>query len=155
MVGIALAASAAWLAAARTSRAAPAQLAVVVGGLAALYLAVFALAFPAFDAEKSPRPISQAAALITPHDQPIAVFDHRAMAGAIAYYGRREVATLRSAESVREFLAGGGRAIIVRARKLERLQALVDAPLVVRATTRSGRRELLVVGPAAVTGDSS
>ncbi|MBW2272765.1 MAG: glycosyltransferase family 39 protein [Deltaproteobacteria bacterium] len=147
VAGIALAAAMAWWAAARHRRPAAARVGVVVGGLVLLYLALFIGVFPGFEGEKSPRPISVAAAELTPPGEPIAVFDHREMAGAIAYYGRRPVATLRSQASVRAFLAGGGRAIIVKARKLERLESIAGGPLVVRARARSGRRELLVVGP--------
>jgi hypothetical protein len=150
IAGIALAATAAWWIAARRPGPAGTQIGVVLGTLAALYLLVFVGVFPGFEGEKSPRPISEAAARLTPPGEPIAVFAHREMAGAIAYYGRRPVATLHSEESVRHYLAGGGRAIIVKARKLEWLREIAGEPLLVRARARSGRREVLVVGPGEV-----
>ena len=137
-----------WIAALRIPRPAPVQLLALAGGLAGLYLAVFALAFPGFDAEKSARPAAQAPAHLTPDGRPMPVFDHKGMRGALAYYGRRRVTNLRSPESVADFLAGGGRAIVVKARKLEWLESIAPGPLVVHDRSRSGRRELLVVGPS-------
>ena len=57
----------------------------------------------------------------------------------------RETVALRSPDSVRGFLAEGGRAIVVKARKLDAVESATPVDVVSRS--RSGRRELLVVVP--------
>jgi hypothetical protein len=66
------------------------------------------------------------------------------MVGGLAYYGDRRVAELRTPEDVERFFAAGGGALVLKKKKLERL----DMPLAIVHRARSGRRELVVVTPA-------
>jgi 4-amino-4-deoxy-L-arabinose transferase-like glycosyltransferase len=122
------------------------QLGAPLAGIYLLEVLVFAVAYPAFDDEKSPRPISQAAAALSESEAPIGVFDHRALAGGVAYYSGHRVVNLRSEKSLREFLDRGGRSIIVKQSKLDRIPAVTEFE--VRAFSRSGRRRLVVLNPA-------
>ena len=65
------------------------------------------------------------------------------MVGGLVYYGGRRVVPLRSPESIRAFLAAGGRTLVVKERKLERVTALTPVRVVGRA--RAGRRSVVVV----------
>ncbi len=115
-------------------------------------LSVFTILYPALDESKSPRPIALAAAELTPPGVAIGLVGNRAMAGGLAYYGERRVAELDSPESVQGFIDAGGQALIVRARQLDRVQRHTAVRIAARA--RSGRRELLVVTPAAQAAPS-
>lgn len=123
------------------------QLIVPIAGIYLVEVLVFAVAYPAFDGEKSPRPISLAAAELSKVGSPIAVFDHPALVGGVAYYSGHPVVEVRSEESLRNFLDAGGRNIIVKETKLDRVPRVVDFEI--RADSRSGSRKLLVIGPAA------
>ncbi|UCE86208.1 MAG: glycosyltransferase family 39 protein [Deltaproteobacteria bacterium] len=127
--------------------AAPSQLAIVIACVFAVELASFVWLFPALDPGKSPRPVARAAAALTPPGEPIGLWGSRALAGGIVYYGRRRVAELRNEDDLRAFLAARGRAIVVKQRSLEHVEAVT--PVEVRASFRAGRRALLVVTPRA------
>jgi hypothetical protein len=75
------------------------------------------------------------------------VLGSRALVGGLNYYGGRRVEVLRTPEDVERFFAGGGRALVLKRKKLERL----SSPVEIVHTTRSGKRELLVVTPAAAS----
>ena len=143
--GIGLAAIGGWLVLTRRRAPPAARVAVVIASCAAIELAVFALAYPGYDAEKSPRPIAEAATRIAAPGEPVGIFDHRALRGGILYYGRRQVVDLATPESVRRFFEAGGRAVILNAYKLPWLEEV--GPLEVRARVRSKLREVLVVTP--------
>ena len=123
---------------------------IPVAAVFAIELSVFLLALPAFDEAKSSRSIAVAAAEIAGPDGEIGLLGHRAMAGGLVYYGDRPVAQLSSPEDVGNFLASGGRAVVVRARHLDWLRTVV--PVEVQARFREGRRSVLVVAPAAPEG---
>ncbi|MCP4038750.1 MAG: glycosyltransferase family 39 protein [bacterium] len=125
------------------------QLTPTLAVLFTVELLVFAIAYPAFDDEKSPAPISRAVAAMTEEGAPVAVFDHPALAGGIAYYSGRPIVNVRSEQSLRAFLAAGGENIIVKQSKLDRVPAVADFE--VRAAARSGSRRLLVIGPRGST----
>jgi hypothetical protein len=118
---------------------------VLVASAALAELLVFAVLFPAFDAEKSPRRIALAAAALTPPGESVGV-TRGTLVGALAYYGGRRVTELETPEAIRAFLAAGGRAIVTEARNLHRIESV--APVEVRFRARHGRRALLVVTPA-------
>lgn len=105
--------------------------------------ATLALLFPALDAEKSPRPLAAAAAAHTSPHERVGVFRNAAFAGGLAYYAGRRAVVLETARDVRDFVASGGRFVVVRPRDLAAL-----APGRVRhqrAVARSGRRQLVLV----------
>jgi hypothetical protein len=79
----------------------------------------------------------------------VGLLGDRALAGGLVYYGGRPVTLLSTPESVERFVAEGGAAIVVQARKLPRVEAVV--PVRVEARFREGRRALLVVSPAPAT----
>ena len=121
------------------------RLAIPVIAVWALLLVIFTVAYPAFDPEKSPRVIAEAAAELTPEGESIGLIGSVQMAGGLVYYGDRHIATLDDSEDIRRFLADGGRAIVVEEKKRERID--VVAPVEVRFRARSGRRAVLVVTP--------
>jgi hypothetical protein len=111
------------------------------GTVAAVELAVFLLLLPALEPISSLRPTAQAAAALTPETDRIGLLGSRSMVGGIAYYGERRVAELRTPEDVDGFFDAGGRAVVLKAKKLERLGASVE----VVHRVRSGDRALVVV----------
>jgi 4-amino-4-deoxy-L-arabinose transferase-like glycosyltransferase len=115
---------------------------LVVAAFALAELLVFSLLFPALDPEKSPRPIAQAAASLTPPGERFGV-TRGTQVGGLAYYGGRRIAELDSPEAIRRFLAEGGRVIVKEERKLRGLEALT--PVHVHFRARHGRRTLVVV----------
>jgi len=124
-----------------------ARLAVPVAMTFAFELALFTIAWPARDPEKSPRAIAEAAAALTPEGGAIGLVGDRALTGGLVYYGARRVAPLASREEIACFFAEGGRAVVVQARKLERVSDAVPVDVVFRA--REGRRQLVVATPRA------
>jgi 4-amino-4-deoxy-L-arabinose transferase-like glycosyltransferase len=111
--------------------------------LVAVYGCVFWLAYPAFDPQKSPRPVAQAALARSGPEAPIGIFDQRALTLAIAYYSGRTVRHFMEPEEAVQFAAQPGRALIVRASRLSQLGP--DDALQIHARLREGRRELLIV----------
>jgi hypothetical protein len=143
MFGATLAVIAAAAALAWRSRSAPRErLAVLVATLAAAYLAVFALAFPAFEPSKSPRPIAVALAAATREDEPIGLYRHEAMLGALAFYSQRRVVHMRTEAELREFVAQGGRVVATRVSHRNALERVADFEVI--SAFRSGRRQYLV-----------
>jgi 4-amino-4-deoxy-L-arabinose transferase-like glycosyltransferase len=128
-----------------------ARLAVPVAMVFAFELALFTVAWPARDPEKSPRAIAEAAAALTPEGGAIGLVGDRALTGGLAYYGGRRVAPLASPDEVARFFADGGRAVVVQARKLDRVSAA--GPVAIAFRAREGRRELVVVTPHSSAGE--
>ncbi len=87
----------------------------------AIEVALFTLVLPLLETEKSPRPIAEATAVYTRPDEPVGIFAMRPMEGAIAYYGHRSVASLRTESELRDFLDADGRLVVLRARHLREL----------------------------------
>lgn len=125
------------------------QLLVPLGALFLIEALVFAVAYPAFDAEKSPAPISRSAAALTEPGMPIGVFDHPAMAGGVAYYSGHRVINVREAAGVEAFFEAGGRNIIVKQSKFERVPGAEEFEVL--GSSRSGRRKLLIIAPTTAT----
>ena len=69
----------------------------------------------------------------------------RAMVGGLRYYGERRIVPLKTRESVEAFFGDGGRVVVLKRRKLDRVS--VVTPVQVVGSSRSGRRELVVVVP--------
>jgi 4-amino-4-deoxy-L-arabinose transferase-like glycosyltransferase len=144
LIGVAFAALAAWLLGVRNRVSVLAFPGLVAGTLAAVELAVFLLLYPALEPTTTLRPTALAAAERTLPDGRIGLLGSRSMVGGLAYYGDRRVAELRTPEDVERFFAAGGGALVLKKKKLERL----DMPLAIVHRARSGRRELVVVTPA-------
>lgn len=140
-------AGAAWILLARRGAPPIAFPALAIVAALAVELAVFVLLYPALEPITSPRPIAMAAATITEPGDRIGLLGDRAMLGGLVYYSGRRVALLSTPESVERFVEEGGKAIVVKARKLERVERVIDVEVVSRA--RTGRREVLVVTPRA------
>jgi 4-amino-4-deoxy-L-arabinose transferase-like glycosyltransferase len=120
-------------------------LATAFAAILLVEMLVLAVAYPAFDPEKSPRPIAEAAAALTPPGQPIAIYDQRELTGGVAYYSRRPVAAVKTLDEAADYFARGGDAMIVRERKLGSLTGLVATEL--HASFRSGSRKLMLLVP--------
>jgi 4-amino-4-deoxy-L-arabinose transferase-like glycosyltransferase len=121
--------------------------ALAAATIAAVELSVFVLLLPALEPTQTLRPTAAAAGRLTPESERIGVLGSRALVGGLNYYGGRRVEVLRTPEDVERFFAGGGRALVLKRKKLERL----SSPVEIVHTTRSGKRELLVVTPAAAS----
>jgi 4-amino-4-deoxy-L-arabinose transferase-like glycosyltransferase len=147
-VAVAIGAIAFWVVLRRSGAGALRRTSVAVAAAWAVELAAFQILYPAIDGMRSPRPIAVAAAGVTPEGAPIGLVSDRAMAGGLLYYGGRPVVPLRSPESIRKFLDGGGRTFVVKQRKLERVTA--HTPVREVSRSRAGRRAVLVV----VAGDA-
>jgi 4-amino-4-deoxy-L-arabinose transferase-like glycosyltransferase len=143
LVGVALAGLAAGLLWLRNRVPAFVFPGLAAGTVAAVYLMLFLLLLPALEPTQTLRPTAEAAGQHTPPGQRIGVLGSRAMVGGLNYYGRRRVAVLRTPEDVERFFAEGGGALVLKRKKLERL----DMPLEIVHRARSGKRELLVVTP--------
>jgi 4-amino-4-deoxy-L-arabinose transferase-like glycosyltransferase len=141
LIGIAFAAIAAGVLGVRNRVPVTTYPGFAAGTLAAAELAVFLLLLPALEPVTTLRPTAQAAAALTPEAGRIGLLGSRSMVGGIAYYGERRVAELRSPADVERFFDAGGRAVVLKAKKLESLGAAVE----VVHRVRSGDRELLVV----------
>jgi hypothetical protein len=126
------------------------RIAVPVVAVWALELVAFAIAYPARDADKSPRAIAEAAAELTPPDRSIGLVGDAAMAGGLAYYADRRVALLRGGDDVAQFFAAGGRAVVVAEKKRDRVESV--AAVRVHHRAREGRRAVLVLAPVPVGG---
>jgi hypothetical protein len=113
--------------------------------LSGSYACVFLLGYPLLDAEKSPRPIAEAAVETAGPTGGIGVFDHAAFEGGLAYYAGRRVTLITNADDAAAFAASGGRALVVARDRFENLGAGWR-----RVTKlRSGARELWIAAPAA------
>lgn len=121
------------------------RLTLIITSLAVVELGVFGFVYPAFDIEKSPRLIAEAADRIAPAGQPIALFDHPEFVGGAAYYADRRIVPVANAREVRSFFETLGSTLIVKEQKLERAGDLEN--FCIHARARSGARSLLVVSP--------
>jgi len=132
-----------------SERVALRRIAVSVGVAFALLASAFHLLYPSLDDEKSPRPVARAAAALVPAGEPIGLLGSSPLVGGLVYYGGRDVRELDSPLEARTFLAQGGRAIVLEAKKLELLNAVV--PVRVRSRLRAEDRTLVVVVPSGET----
>jgi len=105
-------------------------------------LGLFSLGLPLLDAEKSPRPIAEAAAAELARDERIGVYDLRPLEGGISYYARRSIASLQNPEELQRFAEAGGRVVIMRQRHLAHWEGPPQLAQV--SEFRRGRRRLTV-----------
>ena len=146
LIGVPLLGALAWNASVRFGRT-PAVAAVLLACAFAVEAAVFWSLYPALDAERSMKPVAEAALRWTPAGEPVALLGSRPMIGGLSYYADRPVLWLDDTEEVPAYFASGGRALVMKGSKLERVQRL--APVVVRERLREGDRTLVVVQPEA------
>ena len=135
----------AWVLLARNRARLLPRLAVPVVAILAFELSIFTLLYRALDPVTSTRAVAEAAARITEPEERVGLLGDRAMVGGLRYYGDRRIAALKTQESVEDFFAEGGRAIVLKRRKLDRIT--VVSPVEIVHSSRSGRRELVVVVP--------
>lgn len=145
VIGIVGATALAQLVLARARARLRARIAVPVVAAWAVLMVIFQLVYPARDADKSPRPIAEAAAAITRTGLPIGLVGDAQMAGGLAYYGGRRVDVLENPHDIARFIAAGGRAIVVAEKKRDRVDRVM--PTRVRLRVREGRRAMLVLEP--------
>jgi 4-amino-4-deoxy-L-arabinose transferase-like glycosyltransferase len=113
---------------------------LAISVVAGIELAIFTLALPQLENEKSPRPIAEAVASLAAENEPIGVYGMSPLEGGITYYGAGPVVSLRDESELRAFLGGEGRFVILRARHLASLGPSLG--LHERRSFRSGRRSL-------------
>ena len=114
--------------------------AAVLLAVASIELALFTVALPRLDEEKSPRPIAEAATSHSQIGEEIGVFGMSPLEGGIGYYGERHVVSLRDETRLRDFLDRGGRFVILRDRELDALGSRLGLRAIERF--RSGKRRL-------------
>jgi hypothetical protein len=121
---------------------------VAIATALAVELSGFLLLYPAMEPITTPRLFALSAASITEPDDPIGLVGDRAMIGGLAYYANRRVAELSTPEEIRGFVEDGGKAIVLKTRKVGRVAEVTPFEIVSRS--RTGRREILVVTPKPV-----
>jgi 4-amino-4-deoxy-L-arabinose transferase-like glycosyltransferase len=134
-----------WFGCSRADAPRTAYVTILVASVFAIELAAFQLLLPGLDRSKSPRPAAVAAAELTTPGHPIGLVGDRALVGGLRYYGGRPVLQLDSPDRMRAFVEAGGRAIVVKERKLRHLEGVVSVRE--HARFREGSRTLLVVTP--------
>lgn len=118
------------------------SLARLVLAVGVIELVLFSLGLPMLDAQKSPRPIAEAAARELASDGVVGVYGLRPLEGGIAYYGRRRIASLQTPEELGRFAEAGGRIVVMRERHLAGWEG---PPRLARVGEyRRGRRRLSV-----------
>jgi len=146
LIGISSGGVVAWWVMLRNRAPLLAHAAISVTAVFAVELAVFTLLYAALDPIRSTRPISEAAAQITPAGESIGLVGDRSMVGGLVYYTGHHVEALKTPEDIQGFLAEGGRTFVLKRRKLERVEA--HTPVEIVGSSRTGRRELVVAIPA-------
>jgi 4-amino-4-deoxy-L-arabinose transferase-like glycosyltransferase len=152
LVAITALSAAAWIAFGRWATSAGPRVAVLVSAVFCVELVLFRVLYPAYDAEKSPRPIAEAAADLVSVGEPVAVFRHSALVGGVLFYGIDTVVPLEKESEARAYLESGGRVIIARRKHVELLQQL--GPLTERAAFRSGSRQIVLLSTTTHTDAS-
>jgi len=131
-----------WTSSTQNVRVHTVRAATAIAIVAGIEIAALAFAAPMLEAEKSPRPIAEAAARRTRRDEPVGVYGLRPIEGAIAYYGDRLAASLDDPAEIRDFFAAGGRFVLMRGRHFDQLQE--SLALSRTEAFRSGRRRLIL-----------
>jgi hypothetical protein len=115
---------------------------LIAGTVAAVELACFGLLLPALEPLQTLRPTAVAAREHTPPGERIGLLGSDSMVGGLNYYGERRVTVLQTPGEVERFFAEGGRALVLKRKKLDRLTVPVEV-----VHRRAPGRELLVVTP--------
>ena len=99
--------------------------AALIATIAVVELGIALLVLPGFDPEKSPRPIAQGIARATAPGERVAAYGLEPIEGALFYYGGVRVESIDGEsgfEGIEDFLAGGGKWVLLRARHFESQQ---------------------------------
>ena len=121
--------------------AAKAQVNLILAWVFFMEVGLFAVGYPAFDAEKSPRPIARAANRIAGPDGTIGLYRESALLGGLIYYGRlygdRPVVSLSNTADVDVFFERGGKVLVARRQDLSSFRNLEEIEFL-----RSGERAI-------------
>ena len=128
---------------ARRLRAPTARVALAIGLVGAVELAVFTLLHPAFDPSKSARPIADSAGALLGDREHIGLYRHQAMIGGLAFYSGRQIEKLRTTADVERFVSEGGRVIAAKANMRREIEEGGDFEIV--SEHRAGKRRYLVL----------
>ena len=81
-----------------------------------------------------------------PGANPIGLVGNEAKLGGIAFYSDRRVVALSSADDIRGFLAAGGRTLVLKARKLDRVEEVtsVEVRAQIRVAQQGAARRVAV-----------
>src|SRR5438094_233831 len=118
---------------------------VMVAAIFAVELWMFQLVYPSIDGEQSAQGIARAAAARVPPGGSVGALSRAPLAAALRYYGGKPVEEIESADSMRSFLARGGRVIVAEAGKLDNVRSV--APMRITERVWSGDRTLFVLTP--------
>jgi len=117
----------------------------MVAAIFMVELWMFQLVYPSIDGEQSAQGIARAAAARVPPGGSVGALSGPPLVAALRYYGGKPVELLESADSVRSFLARGGRVIVSQAGKLDKVRSI--APMRITERAWSGDRTLFVLTP--------
>jgi 4-amino-4-deoxy-L-arabinose transferase-like glycosyltransferase len=146
LAALGLAGMAAWRGLPRRRAPPGARVAACIAAVGMVELCVFTLFLPAFDPEKSPRPIAEQAAALAGPGQPIGLYGNAAIVGGLAFYSKRRVVQLIHWRDIWDFLDQGGRVVATK-RSYANLVKRV-APIDVRVVQRSGKRSYVLMTPS-------
>jgi len=145
LVAITAASAIAWWRLGRVRAPALRRVGVMVAAIFAVELWMFQLVYPSIDGEQSAQGIARAAAARVPPGGSVGALSRAPLAAALRYYGGKPVEEIESADSMRSFLARGGRVIVAEAGKLDNVRSV--APMRITERVWSGDRTLFVLTP--------
>src|SRR5207247_9975110 len=111
LVAITAASAIAWWRLGRVRAPALRRVGVMVAAIFAVELWMFQLVYPSIDGEQSAQGIARAAAARVPPGGSVGALSRAPLAAALRYYGGKPVEEIESADSMRSFLARGGRVV--------------------------------------------
>src|SRR5439155_351164 len=115
LVATTAASAIAWWRLGRVRAPALRRVGVMVAAIFAVELWMFQLVYPSIDGEQSAQGIARAAAARVPPGGSVGALSRAPLAAALRYYGGKPVEEIESADSIRSFLARGGRVIVAEA----------------------------------------
>src|SRR5216117_3980724 len=145
LVAITAASAIAWWRLGRVRAPALRRVGVMVAAIFAVELWMFQLVYPSIDGEQSAQGIARAAAARVPPGGSVGALSSAPLVAALRYCGGKPVELIESADSMRSFLARGGRVIVAEAGKLDNVRSV--APMRITERVWSGDRTLFVLTP--------
>src|SRR5262249_32743435 len=121
------------------------RLGVMVAATFAVELWMFQLVYPSIDSEQSAQGIAHAAGARVPPGGSVGALTREGLVAALRYYGGKPVEPIKSAASMRSFLARGGRVIVAEAGRYDDVRSV--APMRIVERVWSGSRTLFVLTP--------
>jgi len=116
---------------------------VAVGCAFCIEVGVFQILYPALDDVRSMKRVATAALRWLPPGERIALLGSESMVGGLQYYAERPVIFIDDVEDLPAYFAEGGRAVVMKTRKLERVREHTEVTVLDRL--REGDRELVIV----------